>query len=158
MVLKEAMPHSAVLQAAVRCHLENYGQRYGSWEPTLMPIVFQMIPYLCLFLMAKAILLPALDPCAPERLDNVPVCSDGMALYSAPFRCHVPSGESNRLTGGCSDGREGEMASGMPPSRLHTHPCQGTTATCHPDTPARNVSHYSPLRQSLIPSEHTMSY
>ena len=27
-----------------------------------MPIVFQMIPHLCLFLMAKAILLPALDP------------------------------------------------------------------------------------------------
>ena len=115
-------------------------------------------PYLCLFLMAKPSYSPPSTPCAPERLDNVHVRSDGMALYSAPFRCHVPSGESNRLTSGCSDGREGEMASGMPPSRLHTHPCQGTTATCHPDTPSRNVSLYSPLRQSIMPSERTMSY
>ena len=135
MVLKEAMPHSAVLQAAVRCHLTSAS---FSWTwPSYSP--------------------PS-TPCAPERLDNVHVCSDGMALYSAPFRCHVPSGESNRMTSGCSDGREGEMASGMPPSRLHTHPCQGTTATCHPDTPSRNVSLYSPLRQSLMPSERTMSY
>lgn len=27
-----------------------------------MPIVFQMTPYLCLFLMTKAILLPTLEP------------------------------------------------------------------------------------------------
>ena len=88
---------------------ENYGQRYGSWKPTLMPIVCLLLPHLCLILLrlfcyaqtdAYALVghllvaqtnvygqwpssFPPSTPCAPERLADVPVCCGGMAL--APF-------------------------------------------------------------------------
>ena len=46
-LLKEAVPHSAERYAAVGQQRANYGQHYGSWEPSLMLIVCLLPPHLC---------------------------------------------------------------------------------------------------------------
>lgn len=80
-------------------------------------------------------LFPPSNPCAPERLADVPVRCGGMALCSVTLRCQVLSEESWRLHVAV---RMGEKVR----SRLVSHhlaytpiTCQGQHGHVQPDTP-----------------------